>query len=273
MGVAVQKGAGQGILRGDGALGQIGGGQSGQQLHNGKAAARFGDRHAQQGRHLAERVWYGTGNGKGNTVPGFQCGAGGRRLQNNGIGLQGGIVADIIDGNGKTGVPQGLDGIGTVLAFQIRYGDGVWPFADGQYEFLPLFDGAARGGLLGDDDAFRLGRVAGIPHDGKLGGALFNLGLLACVAVILMVADFEEMFSRGMDFLAKYTMPIFLMHTLFAAPLRSVLLKVGVTNAVAHVVLGLGISFAGPIIAAWIMKKTKWMEFFLYPNKLIRKVS
>ena len=43
--------------------------------------------------------------------------------------------------------------------------------------------------------------------------------------------------------------------------------------AVAHVVLGLGISFAGPIIAAWIMKKTKWMEFFLYPNKLIRKVS
>lgn len=112
-------------------------GQSGQQLHNGKAAARFGDRHAQQGRHLAERVWYGTGNGKGNTVPGFQCGAGGRRLQNNGIGLQGGIVADIIDGNGKTGVPQGLDGIGTVLAFQIRYGDGVWPFADGQYEFCP----------------------------------------------------------------------------------------------------------------------------------------
>ena len=59
MGVAVQKGAGQGILRGDGALGQIGGGQNGQQLHNGKAAARFGDRHAQQGRHLAERVWYG----------------------------------------------------------------------------------------------------------------------------------------------------------------------------------------------------------------------
>ena len=101
----------------------------------------------------------------------------------------------------------------------------------------------------------------------------FVMGLLACVAVIMMVAGFEEKFGRGMDFLAKYTMPIFLMHTLFAAPLRSVLLKVGVTNAVAHVVLGLGISFAGPIIAAWIMKKTKWMEFFLYPNKLIRKVS
>ena len=106
------------------------------------------------------------------------------------------------------------------------------------------------------------------------GGVIsFAMGLLACVAVILMVAGFEEKFGRGMDFLAKYTMPIFLMHTLFAAPMRSILMKIGVENAVIHVALGLGISFAGPIMAACIMKKTKWLEFFLYPNKFIRKVS
>ena len=106
------------------------------------------------------------------------------------------------------------------------------------------------------------------------GGAIsFAMGLLACVAVILMVAGFEEKSGRGMKFLAKYTMPIFLMHTLFAAPMRSILMKVGIENAVVHVVLGLGISFAGPVMAAWIMKKTKWLEFFLYPNKFIRKVS
>ena len=99
------------------------------------------------------------------------------------------------------------------------------------------------------------------------GLASFAMGLLACVAVIMMVAGFEERLGKGIDSLAKYTMPIFLMHTLFAAPLRSVLMKVGIENAVIHVVLGLGISFAGPIIAAWIMKKTKWLEFFLYPNK------
>ena len=100
------------------------------------------------------------------------------------------------------------------------------------------------------------------------GGVIsFTMGLLACVAVILMAAGVEGGLGRGVDFLAKYTMPIFLMHTLFAAPLRSVLMKVGIENAVIHVVLGLGISFAGPIIAAWIMKKTKWLEFFLYPNK------
>lgn len=99
----------------------------------------------------------------------------------------------------------------------------------------------------------------------------FIMGLLACVAVILMVAGFEEKFGRGMDFLAKYTMPIFLMHTLSAAPLRSVLIKVGIENAVVHVVLGLGISFAGPITAAWIMKKKKWLEFFLYPVDYIKR--
>ena len=62
-------------------------------------------------------------------------------------------------------------------------------------------------------------------------------------------------------------------YTLFAAPTRAVLLKVGVTNAAAHVVLGLGISFVGPIVAAWVMKKTKYLEFFLYPNKVIKATS
>lgn len=101
----------------------------------------------------------------------------------------------------------------------------------------------------------------------------FALGLMACVAVILLVADLEEKFGKVMGFLAKYTMPIFLMHTLFATPLRSILLKIGVTNAAIHVVLGLGISFAGPIVAAWVMKKTKYLEFFLYPRSLDNNCS
>lgn len=110
-----------------------------------------------------------------------------------------------------------------------------------------------------------------VVYTAKISGSVipFAMGLLACAAVILMVAGFEEKFGRGMDFLTKYTMPIFLMHTLFAAPMRSVLMKVGIENVTVHTVLGLSISFAGPIIAAWIMKKTKWLEFFLYPNQLL----
>ena len=111
-----------------------------------------------------------------------------------------------------------------------------------------------------------------VVYKAKISGGVipFAMGLLACVAVILMVSGVERRFGRGMDILAKYTMPIFLMHTLFAAPMRSVLLKLGIGSSVIHVVLGLGISFLGPIIAAWIMKKTKWLEFFLYPNKFVK---
>lgn len=78
---------------------------------------------------------------------------------------------------------------------------------------------------------------------------------------------------RSIISMCRCSLPIFLMHTLFAAPTRAVLLKVGVTNAAAHVVLGLGISFVGPIVAAWVMKKTKYLEFFLYPNKVIKATS
>lgn len=101
----------------------------------------------------------------------------------------------------------------------------------------------------------------------------FVLGVMACIAVIFLVAAYEGKTGKVMGFLAKYTMPIFLMHTLFAAPTRVVLMKMGITNAAVHVLLGIGISFAGPIVATCIMKKTKCLEFFLYPNKVIKATS
>ena len=100
----------------------------------------------------------------------------------------------------------------------------------------------------------------------------FLLGLLACFSVVTLMAKIYENRGQSAAFgtLAKYTMPIFLMHTLFAAPLRTVLFKLGIQNAVIHVLLGIAISFIGPVIAAVIMKKSKWLEFFLYPGKFIK---
>lgn len=77
--------------------------------------------------------------------------------------------------------------------------------------------------------------------------------------------------SAAFGTLAKYTMPIFLMHThCLQPPLRTVLFKLGIQNVVIHVILGIAISFIGPILAAVIMKKSKWLEFFLYPGKFIK---
>lgn len=98
-------------------------------------------------------------------------------------------------------------------------------------------------------------------------GASILYGAWGCSAVVLTVLGLEGAQSRLFTFLSRYTMPIFLMHTLFAAPVRTVLLKLGMHSGVLHVLIGLGVSFLGPIVGAEIMKKLGWPEFFLYPGK------
>lgn len=100
----------------------------------------------------------------------------------------------------------------------------------------------------------------------------FLMGLIACCSVIVLIVGIFKDGKRSAIFgyLAQYTMPIFLMHTLFAAPIRAMLIKIGIQNAVVHVGLGLLVTFFGPIVAAEIMKKSKWLEFFLYPGKFIK---
>lgn len=105
-----------------------------------------------------------------------------------------------------------------------------------------------------------------------INGIEFLLGIVACLSIVLI---FIKLFAdngtnRVLGFFARYTMPVFLMHTLFAAPFRVLLIKIGITNAIVHVVLGITISFAGPIIVGKIAKVSKYLEIFFYPTKFIR---
>lgn len=100
----------------------------------------------------------------------------------------------------------------------------------------------------------------------------FFMGFIACCSIIMlfMIIYKNGYYSRLFDYLGKYTMPIFLMHTLFAAPVRILLLKINIHNVIIHVGLGLAISFIGPIFAAELMKKSRWLEIMIYPYKLIK---
>lgn len=102
-------------------------------------------------------------------------------------------------------------------------------------------------------------------------GMSFLLGVLGCISVISIVYnEFKEnKQNKVFGILAKYTLPIFVMHTIFAACFRSILLKFGVTSAVIHILLGLIVSFICPIIAAWVMRKTIFLDVLLYPTKYI----
>lgn len=98
---------------------------------------------------------------------------------------------------------------------------------------------------------------------------------LACVLVVLghfiMSMDASNIKSGPVTkFLIKYNLPIFLMHTIFAAGVRVVLVKLGFTQWYIHIPLGIIATFIGPAIAAFIMEKTKYLEIFLYPTKLIK---
>lgn len=98
----------------------------------------------------------------------------------------------------------------------------------------------------------------------------FLLGEIACIAVIIIFSLNGIKKNRFFDFISKYTLPIYLMHTIFAATLRAILLKLGIVNGFIHIVVGISISFLGPIVVTEIMYKIKYSDFFLYPGKYIK---
>lgn len=100
----------------------------------------------------------------------------------------------------------------------------------------------------------------------------FVLGLAACFAVMGCVICLEKTGRKLplLDALVPYTFPVFVMHTLSAAPVRALLQKVGVSSPLLHIPIGLAASFAVPIILAILMKKLVWPEFILYPGKFLK---
>ena len=109
-------------------------------------------------------------------------------------------------------------------------------------------------------------------YDVEMAAVAFGMGLIACVAVLTQVIAGENKLTkcRLIKWLSRYTLPIFLLHTIFAAGLRSVLFKLGINSAVMHISCGLTISFVGPIIAAEIMKRVKCLDFLLYPGRYLK---
>lgn len=163
-----------------------------------------------------------------------------------------------------------------IYAVSTIIGNGIW-FVLGMYLCVIDFEAIAQstramviGIVLGV--VFFVASILSYQMDINFQGESLILGLLACMAVVTIAiyVFHDDQGNRWINALAYYTLPIFVMHTIFAASLRSLLLKVGVTNWLVHMILGIGISFAGPIIATAIMKRFKWMEFFLYPGKILK---
>jgi fucose 4-O-acetylase-like acetyltransferase len=99
----------------------------------------------------------------------------------------------------------------------------------------------------------------------------FVVGALACVFVFSALSRLP--LTKGeklLRFAAKYNMPVFLMHTIFAAGIRSALLLAGMGAPGIHIAAGIAASFAGPVFVGLICEKIKLLNYTMYPPKIFR---
>ncbi len=99
----------------------------------------------------------------------------------------------------------------------------------------------------------------------------FVCGFSACFGIIGVVGKIYAGRKQTpfMGFAAKYMMPVFLMHTIFAAGMRTLLFVIGITNPVLHIIAGIAASFALPVLAEMVMDRIH-LDFLVYPLRYIK---
>ena len=78
--------------------------------------------------------------------------------------------------------------------------------------------------------------------------------------------------EKCMLVLNRYSFPIYLLHTIFTAGFRIVLLKVGVSNYLLHVLLGIIVGIGIPIIGMNVIKNCKILLFIFYPSSTVMRL-
>lgn len=101
---------------------------------------------------------------------------------------------------------------------------------------------------------------------------LASMGIIASIQVFKNLTKYIEK-SKILNVISKNTFPIYLMHTIFSAGIRIILLKIGVNNFYLHFVCGFIIGIIGPIIVGKILEKTKYGNVILYPIKTINELK
>ena len=70
-----------------------------------------------------------------------------------------------------------------------------------------------------------------------------------------------------LNFVNKYSFQIYLLHTIFTAGIRIILLRMNIAQWWIHVLLGIACGLVFSVLAAVIAKKVKFLNFFFFPAK------
>lgn len=98
--------------------------------------------------------------------------------------------------------------------------------------------------------------------------------ILAILFVYSLLVIFLNMKYNGQEHIivkwSQYFMPVYLMHTIFAAGIRVVLVKAGISSLALHLVFGSAASFVCPILVYEFVKKFWFLLLWIEPFNAIR---
>ena len=91
-------------------------------------------------------------------------------------------------------------------------------------------------------------------------------GIYSSIMFISIIQNLK-LISHFLDFLSKYSFQIYLLHTIFTAGIRIILLRMNIAQWWIHVILGTVCGLVFSVLAALIAKKVKFLNFFFFPAK------
>lgn len=97
-------------------------------------------------------------------------------------------------------------------------------------------------------------------------------GILSSIFLIQVISRIKPV-SRFLEFTNKYSFPIFLLHTMFTAATRILLMKMGVNNYLIHILIATPIGYAAPVFIGFIASKIPIINFFFYPSRSIKELK
>lgn len=98
-------------------------------------------------------------------------------------------------------------------------------------------------------------------------------GTIISIETFRYISNWINKKCKMFKYLSKYTFPIYLMHTIFSAGIRIVLIKIGINNFYIHFVLGFVFGIIGPIIVAKLLEKSRYGNIFIYPMETIKQIK
>lgn len=95
-------------------------------------------------------------------------------------------------------------------------------------------------------------------------------GIYSSILFISMLQNCKIV-ARFLGFMNKYSFQIYLLHTIFTAGIRIILLKLNIVQWWIHVPVGTVCGIVFSVLAAIIAKKVGFLNFFFFPTKVLRK--